>query len=549
MTDRYQALVSSGLGRKVATQLGLPRPARLKRYDPDWPLLPGPVLVSTLDTSTIGSVIADALAVAGADVLTGDDEHSRYGAVVVDATGVASIAGLAGLRDALTGVLRRVRSSGRVVIFGTAPSEDGSPELAAARQALDGTVRSLAKELRAGGTANLVYVDSSDPSAVAIESTLRFFLSGRSAYVDGQVVHVNPATTEAPANWKRPLDGKVALVTGAARGIGEAISMTLARDGATVICADLPTAGEALARVANRINGTTLQLDIAGPDAPTRIVEHLQQRHGGVDIVVHNAGITRDKSLANMKPEVWTSVLDINLGAQLRINDALLEAGALNANGRIVCLSSTSGIAGNRGQTNYAASKAGIIGMIRATAPRLAGGSTINAVAPGFIDTEMTHRMPFATREIARRLNSLQQAGLPVDVAEAIAWLASPVPVRSPGRSYGSAARTWSARERAHHRALASPVTPSACPTAGRPTVERCGRSTVTPAVWAPSSGERLGARRTAGPCLRSNTGLQIAVSIRARWRSTRNCPASGCRQWCRRRISMSRRSRCRWRS
>ena len=225
MTDRYQALVSSGLGKKVATQLGLPRPARLKRYDPDWPLLPGPVLVSTLGTGTIGSVITDALAVAGADVLTGDDEHSRYGAVVVDATGVTSIAGLAGLRDTFAGVLRRVRSSGRVVIFGTAPSEDGSPELAAARQALDGTVRSLAKELRAGGTANLVYVDSSDPSAVAIESTLRFFLSGRSAYVDGQVVHVNPATTEAPANWKRPLDGKVALVTGAARGIGAAISI------------------------------------------------------------------------------------------------------------------------------------------------------------------------------------------------------------------------------------------------------------------------------------------------------------------------------------
>jgi 3-oxoacyl-[acyl-carrier protein] reductase len=91
-----------------------------------------------------------------------------------------------------------------------------------------------------------------------------------------------------------------------------------------------------------------------------------------------------------------------------------------------VCLSSTSGIAGNCGQTNYAASKAGIIGMVRATAPRLTAGSTINAVAPGFIDTEMTHRMPVATREVARRLNSLQQAGLPVDVAEAIAWLASP---------------------------------------------------------------------------------------------------------------------------
>ena len=426
MADRYQAFVSHGVGQKVATQLGLPRPARLKRYDPEWPLLPGPVLVSALAGATLGAVISDALASAGADVLTNDDEHSRYAALVVDATGLATVSALAELRDTFVGVLRRVRSSGRVVVFGTAPTADDSPELAAARQALDGLVRSLAKELRAGGTANLVYVEGSDPAAVAVESTLRFFLSGRSAYVDGQVVRLSDASSDAPADWRRPLVGKVALVTGAARGIGAAIAATLARDGATVICADLPAAGEALARVANQINGTTLQLDIAGPDAPARIVEHVQQRHGGVDIVVHNAGITRDKTLANMKPEVWTSVLDINLGAQLRINDALLSAGALHDDGRIVCLSSTSGIAGNRGQTNYAASKAGIIGMVRATAPRLPGGSTINAVAPGFIDTEMTHRMPLATREVARRLNSLQQAGLPVDVAEAIAWLASP---------------------------------------------------------------------------------------------------------------------------
>jgi 3-oxoacyl-[acyl-carrier protein] reductase len=117
----------------------------------------------------------------------------------------------------------------------------------------------------------------------------------------------------------------------------------------------------------------------------------------------------------------------VNLNAQLRINDALLGGGVLNPAGRIVCLSSTSGIAGNRGQTNYAASKAGIIGMVRATAPLLAtSGGTINAVAPGFIDTDMTRHMPLATREVARRLNSLQQAGLPIDVAEAVAWLASP---------------------------------------------------------------------------------------------------------------------------
>jgi 3-oxoacyl-[acyl-carrier protein] reductase len=426
MADRYQAFVSGGVGKKLATQLGLPRPAMLRRYDASAPLLAGPVLVTAIGTSTIGSALLDVAAAAGAQTQTADDEQTRYVAVLIDASGVSTIAELAGLRDAFTGVLRRMKSSGRVVVFAAAPTVDDAVELAATRQALDGFIRSLAKELRAGGTANLIYLDSPDPSPVALESTLRFFLSGRSAYVDGQVVHLGAGAVDAPSDWSRPLHGKVALVTGAARGIGAAIATTLARDGATVVCADLPAAGEALARVANAVNGTTLQLDIAAPDAPARIAEHLQQRHGGVDIVVHNAGITRDKSLANMKAEVWSSVLDVNLVAQLRIDDALVQGKILHDGGRIVCLSSTSGIAGNRGQTNYAASKAGIIGMVRATAPRLTGGSTINAVAPGFIDTAMTHRMPLATREIARRLNSLQQAGLPIDVAETVAWLASP---------------------------------------------------------------------------------------------------------------------------
>ena len=118
--------------------------------------------------------------------------------------------------------------------------------------------------------------------------------------------------------------------------------------------------------------------------------------------------------------------MGVNLEAQLRINEALLASGHFRSAPRIVSVASTSGIAGNRGQTNYAASKAGVIGMVSATAPLLAGyGGSINAVAPGFIETEMTARMPFAPREIARRLNSLQQGGRPEDVAEAIAFLAS----------------------------------------------------------------------------------------------------------------------------
>jgi 3-oxoacyl-[acyl-carrier protein] reductase len=319
--------------------------------------------------------------------------------------------------------LKKLAPSGRVLLLGRHPSTVDGPAAAATQRALEGISRSIGKESRAGATANLVYVDAG--AETALESTLRFFLSGRSAYVSGQVVRVSAADASAPADWTRPLAGRTAVVTGAARGIGASIAGTLARDGATVVCVDIPAAGEALAAVANRIGGTALQLDITAEDAPERLVGHILTRHGGADIVVHNAGITRDKLLANMDEGRWASVMAVNLTSQLRIDEALLSTeGALGPDARIVCVSSMSGIAGNRGQTNYAASKAGVIGMVEAVAPALAGRrATINAVAPGFIETEMTGAMPFGTREVGRRINSLSQGGLPVDVAETIAWL------------------------------------------------------------------------------------------------------------------------------
>ncbi|MBA3809631.1 MAG: SDR family oxidoreductase, partial [Solirubrobacterales bacterium] len=158
--------------------------------------------------------------------------------------------------------------------------------------------------------------------------------------------------------------------------------------------------------------------------------ERLRAEHGGVDVVVHNAGITRDKMLGRMDEARWRGVIDVNLAAAQRITDALAageDAGALNADGRVVCVSSISGIAGNAGQSNYATSKAGVIGLVGAYAPLLAErGATINAAAPGFIETRMTAAMPLALREAGRRMNSLSQGGLPIDVAEAIAWLACP---------------------------------------------------------------------------------------------------------------------------
>jgi len=293
---------------------------------------------------------------------------------------------------------------------------------------VDGLLRSLAKELRGGSTGNgIVLADDVPVTAPSVLGALRFFLSTRSAFVDGQLLAVDSSAGTLPSDWDRPLAGRVAVVTGAARGIGASIADTLARDGATVIAVDVPAAGEQLAAVANRVRGTALQLDVTAPEAGARLLEHALQRHGRLDIVVHNAGITRDKLLANMTPSLWETVLAVNIAAQLRINEALLTSGDFIDAPRIVSLASTSGIAGNRGQTNYAASKGGVIGMVRATAPLLeAFGGTANAVAPGFIETEMTARIPALTRQVARRLNSLQQGGQPVDVAETVAFLASP---------------------------------------------------------------------------------------------------------------------------
>ncbi len=433
MSDTYVSLVNGGLGRSVATKLGLPRPGVLRRHTPDAPLAPGPVLVLGTPASAEADAVAQQLLSAdGGDQLdvrrAAAGDTTRWGAVVVVLSDVAHPSDLAAPMLELSGVLRSLTPGGRVVTISRAATASDSPAVAAARQGVDGALRSLAKELRAGSTANgIVLSDGADLTAPSVLAALRFFLSPRSAFVDGQLLTVSSAAGTAPASWDRPLDGRVAVVTGAARGIGAAIARTLARDGARVVVVDVPAAGEALAAVANEIRGTALQLDITAADAGATIIDHAVSRHGGLDIVVHNAGITRDKLLANMTPALWESVLAVNISAQLAINEALLASPAFTHAPRIVSLASTSGIAGNRGQTNYAASKGGVIGMVRATGPLLADvDGTANAVAPGFIETEMTSRIPFATREVARRLNSLQQAGLPVDVAEAVAFLASP---------------------------------------------------------------------------------------------------------------------------
>jgi 3-oxoacyl-[acyl-carrier protein] reductase len=381
----------------------------------------------------MSEAVATVLDAIGAEVIGADDwvadvapADQTFKALVFDASGIKSTDELREAWAFFHPTVRRVRESGRVIVLATPPEDADSPPEAIAQRALEGLVRSIGKEVRRGATAQLVYVA---PSAEqGIESTLRFFLSPKSAYVSGQVVRIRAEGWINPGvNWDRPLARKVALITGASRGIGAAIAEVLARDGAHVVGVDVPAMEDELAAVTGRLGGSSLTADITDAGAPKQIATHLLEAHGGVDVVVHNAGITRDKTLGRMSEDLWDSVLAVNLNAPQRIDRELFERKAVRDGGRIIAVSSISGIAGNAGQTNYSTSKAGIIGFVQAWAPVVfKQGVTLNAVAPGFIETQMTAAMPIPTREAGRRMNSLSQGGLPVDVAETIAWFASP---------------------------------------------------------------------------------------------------------------------------
>jgi 3-oxoacyl-[acyl-carrier protein] reductase len=440
MTDLLLRVAAHRRARRVveALPLPLPLPRVLERATGPWQrreLAGRSVAVVRFQTGALADAFAHMLADSGAlAVLVEsaarpfDDAGEAFGArpaagdklhaIVLDARDLATPASLAALHAHLPALIARLAACGRLVILGR-PARDIEPVAAACAAALDGFTRSAAKELgRRGATANLVTVEpGAEPRAAAIA---RFLLSARSAFVTAQPF---AATTTAPARSLEhvaSLDGRIAIVTGAARGIGEATARRLAEEGARVVCVDRPADEVVLAAVATAIGGEMFVADVRDPETPRHLADHVRSR---ADIIVHNAGVTRDRTLAKMSADEWTAAIDINLDAAIRITSAL----PLRDGGRVICLSSVAGLAGNVGQTNYAASKAGLVGYVRALAAELAPrGITVNAIAPGFIETRMTATIPFAIREAGRRLSALGQGGLPLDVAEVITFLAQP---------------------------------------------------------------------------------------------------------------------------
>ncbi len=457
MSDLYLKLANSQLTQPVFQALNLPQPVTLARSETESRVqVAGNILVAaskgnfatqsifkTLDVESVSLFSARSnhssinLSAAPSnckakccEVQIDNLEESNFKALVFDATGIKTSKELKQLYSVFTKTVKKISVNGRFVIIGQSPAQEENSERAAVQGSLIGFAKSLAKESgKKGITSNLIYLEKG--AQKYLDASLNFFLSPKSAYITGQSIQLSKQAAKLKKfDPSLPLKGKLAIVTGAAQGIGYQTAKTLARDGARVICLDLPANDAAIKQLAKEISGHSLALDLSEDSAVERVCKTIGAQLGVIDIIVHNAGITRDKTLAKMPEHFWDQVINLNLSKVIDINSALIENNMFANNARIICISSISGIAGNFGQSNYACSKAGIAAYVESMSQEEIEsrklGLTINAIAPGFIETAMTSRIPLLTRELGRRMNALSQGGLPIDIAEGVSFFSRP---------------------------------------------------------------------------------------------------------------------------
>lgn len=398
-----------------------------------------PILKRNLSAYSDDELISKKIAVAGKDneflhhlqlsfqhkVSTATIYDEKIDGLLVSCVGMETIEDLEDLYTTIKNTSSKINANGRIVIVSRV--DDTSVLSYAVQKSIDGFARALSKEIggKKGVTVNLLKITNKNIMPYEVVNAATFFLSDKSSFITGQVVELNNAYGAEFSTPAKLLQDKVAIVTGGARGIGAATAKVLHREGAKVIIVDVPSAKDDAEKLAQELNGDVILEDITDTKATTLIQKNILTKHNGLDILINNAGITRDKTIAKMSIDQWRSVLNVNLKAMINLTETFIKEG-FNNKAKVVGLSSISGIAGNVGQTNYSLTKAGVIGFTQAIA---ANHENIfaNAVAPGFIETKMTENLPFFVKEGGRRLSTLKQGGLPEDVAELIGFLASPL--------------------------------------------------------------------------------------------------------------------------